>query len=111
MKKPDEIKKRLERCKNEAHCDTCPSAFHCQIEADALAYIQQLEDDKKRLHERIANQRRQLRLLHALYEWALSRLRKAGLNDHAHLQAWLRDKGYAPCTFDLPEPPKEEEHE
>ena len=40
---PEEIKKRLQRCKNNTYCDDCPSEYHCQIEADALAYIQQLE--------------------------------------------------------------------
>lgn len=42
-KTPEEIKKRLERCKEGAHCNACASSLHCQIEEDALVYIQQLE--------------------------------------------------------------------
>ena len=51
MKTPDEIKEGLERCKNGAHCDSCLTAYHCQVEADALAYIEQLEREKKDLLE------------------------------------------------------------
>lgn len=40
---PEDIKKGLERCKNGADCDNCIAAYHCQVEADALAYIEQLE--------------------------------------------------------------------
>ena len=43
---PDEIKKGLERCEVGAHCNTCLSSYHCQIEEDALAYIQQLERER-----------------------------------------------------------------
>lgn len=46
MKTPEEIKKGLERCKNNAHCDSCMSAYHCQLESDALAYIKQLEGER-----------------------------------------------------------------
>ena len=40
---PEEIKKGLERCPSDANCSLCLSGFHCDLEADALAYIQQLE--------------------------------------------------------------------
>lgn len=43
MKTPDEIKKGLARCKNVASCERCLNAYSCDLEADALAYIQQLE--------------------------------------------------------------------
>ena len=45
-KTPEEIKKGLERCKNGAHCDNYLSAYHSQVEADALAYIEQLERER-----------------------------------------------------------------
>lgn len=45
-KTPEEIKKGLERCKNGAHCNSCLSVYHCQVEADALAYIEQLESER-----------------------------------------------------------------
>lgn len=43
MKKPEEIKKGLERCPGDPGCDHCMMASACNIEAEALAYIQQLE--------------------------------------------------------------------
>lgn len=43
MKTPEEIKKRLERCEDTTHCNTCESSFYCKVEEDALTYIQQLE--------------------------------------------------------------------
>lgn len=47
MKTPEEIKKVLEMCRVGADCALCPySLAECgesQLEADALAYIQQLE--------------------------------------------------------------------
>lgn len=46
MKTPEEIKKRLKRCEDITHCNTCESSFHCQIEEDALAYINQLEANR-----------------------------------------------------------------
>ena len=39
---PEEIKKWLEPCK-EANCSACFNEYNCKREADALAYIQQLE--------------------------------------------------------------------
>lgn len=42
MKTPDEIKKGLKKCPN-ADCSLCHSKFHCDIEAEALEYIMQLE--------------------------------------------------------------------
>lgn len=42
MKSPEEIKKMLKKCPN-ADCSLCQSRFHCDIEAEALEYIQQLE--------------------------------------------------------------------
>lgn len=38
-----------------------------------------------------------------MYEWALSVLQKAHMNDRAKLQAWLRKRGYELGTFELPE--------
>lgn len=118
MKKPEDIKKALDCCASTTPiydpCGECSyaenrfgacSVFVCY---DALALIQQLEEDKKRLQERICNQRRQLRVLHAMYEWALGRLQKAKLNDRAHFQAFLRERGYDLATMELPEVPKEE---
>lgn len=52
MKTPEEIKKGLERCKEDAHCNACASSYHCQIEEDALAYIQQLEEKVSKLEKR-----------------------------------------------------------
>lgn len=43
MKTPDEIKKMLKKCPN-ADCSLCQSRFHCDLEAEALEYIQQLEE-------------------------------------------------------------------
>ena len=115
MKKPEEIKLWVEYMsttnvakKIEIMNQGCPYQFNEDIAADALALIQQLEEDKKRLQERICNQRRQLRVLHAMYEWALGRLQKAKLNDRAHFQAFLRKRGYDLATMELPEVPKEE---
>lgn len=48
MKIPEEIKKGLEKCPN-ADCSLCLSSFHCDLEADALAYIQQLERERDAL--------------------------------------------------------------
>ena len=45
MKTPDEIKKMLKKCPN-ADCSLCQSRFHCDIEAEALEYIQQLERER-----------------------------------------------------------------
>ena len=42
MKTPDEIKNDLKRCPNK-DCSLCLSSFHCDIESEALEYIQQLE--------------------------------------------------------------------
>ena len=43
MKTPNEIKKVLEPCKDKSDCVWCEFAQQCDIESDALAYIQQLE--------------------------------------------------------------------
>jgi hypothetical protein len=45
---PEEIKKKLEPCKN-ANCSACYNEYSCKIEADALAYIQQLERERDEL--------------------------------------------------------------
>lgn len=45
-KTPEEIKKGLRRCENGADCDDCIGAYHCRVEADALAYIEQLERER-----------------------------------------------------------------
>lgn len=42
---PEEIKKGLKKCPNR-DCSLCLSSFHCDLEADALAYIQQLERER-----------------------------------------------------------------
>lgn len=53
MKTPDEIKKMLERCPN-ANCSRCQTRFNCDIEAEALEYIQQLEHHIGELTEKVA---------------------------------------------------------
>ena len=108
-----EIKKGMGLCYAPVcDCSECPyfEQEDCDLHlaTDVAALIQQLEEDKKRLHERICNQRRQLRVLHAMYEWALGRLQKANLNDRAHFQAFLRERGYDLATMEIPEASKEE---
>lgn len=55
MKTPDEIKKGLECCQTPIKCEQCPYEPECElpfgdaINADALAYIQQLEREKDAL--------------------------------------------------------------
>lgn len=114
-----ELKKALRYLKDD--CDkpepcleNCPYWFECNsvfyprlhvphaVIMDALAYIQQLEAERLELQNRIHEQRRQLRLLHAMYEWALSILRKAKQNDRAKLKRWLQDRGFDPKTYELP---------
>ena len=53
MKTPDEIKKMLKKCPN-ADCSLCQSRFHCDLEAEALEYIQQLENQIGELAEKVA---------------------------------------------------------
>lgn len=53
METPDEIKKLLKKCPN-ADCSICQSRFHCDIEAEALEYIQQLENQIGELAEKVA---------------------------------------------------------
>jgi len=102
---PEEIKKGLE-C---GYCEDCSyreyRGRNCtgMARADVLVLIQQHEEDKKQLQKTICNQRRQLRVLHAMYEWALGRLQKANLNDRAHFQAFLRERGYDLATMALSE--------
>lgn len=109
MKKPEDIKKGLECCATTdvGDCEVCPYKPYrsCrQVKnVDTLALIQQLEDEKKQLQERICNQRRSLALLHAMYEWALGRLQKHRLNDRANFQHWLWERGYDLSTMELPE--------
>lgn len=57
MKTPDEIKKGLKKCPN-ADCSLCLSSFHCDLEAEALAYIQQLERERDAAVERLARYRK-----------------------------------------------------
>lgn len=102
MKKPDEIKKLLAEHKN--------FTFNAKgLFADALAYIQRLEADRFELQTRIHNQKRQLRKLHATYEWALSVLIRENLNDRAELQYWLRERGFNLSERECPQLPKEDE--
>lgn len=52
MKSPEEVKKGLECCKSNPTCSLCPyyEDDDCQMmEADALAYIQQLEQERDTL--------------------------------------------------------------
>lgn len=42
---PEKLKKKLEKCPN-ADCSLCLSSFHCDLEAEALEYIQQLERER-----------------------------------------------------------------
>lgn len=53
MRTPEEIKKMLKRCSN-ADCSLCMSSFYCDIEAEALEYIQQLEHQIGELTEKVA---------------------------------------------------------
>ena len=109
-KTPEDVKKGLECCgKSAITCDVCPYDGECHLpfcsdpESDALALIQQLEEDKKRLQERICNQRRQLRVLHAMYEWALGRL--ADMTELMQLAQFCRYCKHitsdGECTFDF----------
>jgi hypothetical protein len=52
-KTPDKIKKELSNCTDKTDCGWCPNLHICELEADALAYIQQLEADKAQLLEKI----------------------------------------------------------
>ena len=95
-------------CEDYYTCHGCPcfDPEHGSNEGvieEGLEAIQQLEEEKKQLQKKISNQRRQLRVLHAMYEWALGRLQKANLNDRAHFQAFLRERGYDLATMALPE--------
>lgn len=52
MKTPEDIKKGLECCKSNPTCSVCPyyNEDDCKVmESDALAYIQQLEQEKTAL--------------------------------------------------------------
>ena len=60
---PKEIKQKLEKCPN-ADCSLCLSSFHCALEADALAYIQQLERER----DAAVNDLRQLHCASCIYE-------------------------------------------
>ena len=59
MKTPDEIKKGLEECtfRDGRECDVCP--FHdyeycyCELQKNALTYIQQLENHIGELTEKV----------------------------------------------------------
>ena len=53
MKTPDEIKKMLKKCPN-ADCSLCLSKFHCDLEAEALEYIHQLEHHIGELTENVS---------------------------------------------------------
>ena len=62
MKKPDEIKKGLDTCigkctGNKPHCPyhECGDGCMDRMNIDALAYIQQLEAEKKQLLEDLAD--------------------------------------------------------
>lgn len=45
MKTPEKIKKELANCTDKTNCSWCPNSHICALEANALAYIQQLEAD------------------------------------------------------------------
>lgn len=53
MRTPEEIKKMLKRCSN-ADCSLCMSSYCCDIIAEALEYIQQLENQIGELTEKVA---------------------------------------------------------
>lgn len=59
MKTPDEIKKGLECCHDAVKCEQCPYQPECDlpfgdiVEADALAYIQQLEAENAELVQKV----------------------------------------------------------
>lgn len=49
MKTPEEIKKELANCTDKTNCSWCPRSSICALEANALAYIQQLEQERDAL--------------------------------------------------------------
>lgn len=51
MKTPDEIKNGLRGCADKGNCEWCSLARECEEDADALAYITQLEKNYDGLDE------------------------------------------------------------
>lgn len=46
IRTPDDIKKWLENCADKSSCEWCPNQSLCEHEAEALAYIRQLEAER-----------------------------------------------------------------
>ena len=51
MKTPERIKKGLEGCKDKSNCEWCNLIDQCKRNADALAYIEQLESSRWELFD------------------------------------------------------------
>ena len=98
---PRETKIALEECrKPERNCKKkCPyytkdvACLH-NLRSDAIELIYTLENDNACLQKRIENQRFSTYKMQLMYDWALERLRSQQLNDRAHFQGWLREKGF-----------------
>ena len=78
-KTPDEIKKSLEPCKSAdpevcPYCDLCTA---CETDQEALAYIQQLEQENTNLKEMLRNADRHIKGLEAERDAMIESLRKS----------------------------------
>ena len=76
---PEEIKKWLEPCK-EANCSACFNEYNCKREAEALAYIQQLECERDEARNDLDTINYANTELHSAYE-AMKRERDAAVED------------------------------
>lgn len=125
MKRPEEIKKMLKRCSN-ADCSICMSSFYCDIEAEALEYIQQLEHQIGELTEKVAQleeaqpkwisveERLPEEFEHVLtYERnnEVSWLRVSYMYDGLWWRSGLKALGKVTHWMPLPEPPRSDDHD
>lgn len=125
-KTPDEIKKGLEICNSSMDCNDCPylsnrfciPSCKCSRNADALAYIQQLEARVPRwisVEERLPKVDKR----YDGYEYSAELLVYDGLRRRAayycHTSGVWYDSRYEDDTFEvthwmpMPEPPKEDQ--
>ena len=81
MRTPEEIKKMLKRCRN-ADCGLCRSSYCCDILAEALEYIQQLEHQIGELTEKVAQLEKERDAL-------LADLRDADMLECAHCAHYI----------------------
>ena len=114
MKTPEEIKKGLEICIADKNCRDCPYRNgNCgmQLERDALAYIQQLEDHIGDLTNMVprwisVNEREPRRLQRALiYSPAGNRIASGVYTEVGFITHAVR--GEITHWMEIPEPPKE----